>query len=149
MPDSYAFEMPEGVELDKAAAEEFTAIAKELKLDQATAQKVADVGAKMVQRQAEARTKLVEQWTNDTKADKEIGGEKLAENLAVARQAIETFGSPALKDLLNSSGLGSHPEVVKAFYKAGKAISQDGFVPGGRKPGADNVASTLFPNMNP
>ena len=49
VPEAYEFTMPEGVALDKAASDEFSAVAKELKLDQATAQKVADVGIKMAQ----------------------------------------------------------------------------------------------------
>jgi len=141
--------MPEGVELDQAATTEFTAIAKELKLDQAAAQKLADIGAKMAQRQADAHAQLVETWTEQVKTDKEIGGDKLAENLGVARKAIDTFGSPELKALLNSTGLGNHPEVVKLAFKVGKAISEDGFVSGSPKGNTTNdPAKKLFPNMN-
>jgi len=148
VPESYEFAMPEGVQLDKTAAEEFTAIAKELKLDQATAQKVADVGAKMAQRQAEAHVKLVETWTEAVKTDKEIGGDKLAENLGVARKALEAFGTPELKDVLNSTGFGNHPAVIKAFYKIGKAISEDRFVTGGAKGPETDIAKRMFPSMN-
>jgi hypothetical protein len=140
--------MPEGVALDKTAADEFTAIAKELKLNQADAQKVADVGAKMAQRQAEAHVQLVESWVEQVKADKEIGGDKLAENLAVARKAIETFGTPELKDVLNATGFGNHPAVIKAFYKAGMAISGDRFVSGSPKGPETDMAKKMFPNMN-
>lgn len=148
VPESYELKMPEGVQLDSAAAEEFTAIAKELKLDQAAAQKVADVGAKMAQRQAEAHAKLVETWTEQVKTDKDIGGDKLDENLGIARKAIDTFGSPELKELLNSTGLGNHPEVVKLAYKVGKAISEDRFVTGSPKGPETDMAKKLFPNMN-
>ncbi len=149
VPESYELKMPEGVELDKAAAEEFTAIAKELKLDQAAAQKLADIGAKMATRQAEAHAQLVDAWTEQVKTDKEIGGDKLEENLGVARKAIDTFGSPELKALLNSTGLGNHPEVVKLAFKVGKAISEDGFVNGAPKGNVSNdPAKKLFPNMN-
>jgi hypothetical protein len=149
VPESYDLKMPDGVELDQAAATEFTAIAKELKLDQAAAQKLADIGAKMATRQAEAHAKLVETWTEQVKTDKEIGGDKLDENLGVARKAIDTFGSPELKALLNSTGLGNHPEVVKLAYKVGKAISEDRFVSGSPKGNASNdPAKKLFPNMN-
>jgi hypothetical protein len=147
-PESYEFAMPEGVQLDKTAADEFTAIAKELKLDQATAQKVADVGAKMAQRQTEAHTKLVETWTEAVKSDKEIGGDKLAENLGVARKALDAFGTPELKDVLNATGFGNHPEVIKAFYKIGKAISEDRFVTGGAKGPETDMAKRMFPSMN-
>lgn len=149
VPEAYDLKMPEGVELDQAATTEFTAIAKELKLDQAAAQKLADIGAKMAQRQAEAHAQLVETWTEQVKTDKEIGGDKLAENLGVARKAIDTFGSPELKALLNSTGLGNHPEVVKLAFKVGKAISEDGFVSGSPKGNTTNdPAKKLFPNMN-
>lgn len=149
VPKSYELKMPDGVQLDSAAAEEFTAIAKELKLDQAAAQKLADIGAKMATRQAEAHAQLVEIWTKQVKADKEIGGDKLDENLGIARKAIDTFGSPELKALLNSTGMGNHPEVVKLAFKVGKAISEDRFVTGSPKGNASNdPAKKLFPNMN-
>jgi hypothetical protein len=148
-PETYDLKMPDGVELDKAAAEEFTAIAKEMKLSAESAQKFADIGAKMAQRQHEAHAKTVEGWMETAKTDKEFGGDKFNENLAVAKKALETFGTPELRDVLNASGLGNHPEVIRAFYKAGKAISEDGFVQGGAK-GADanDPAKKLFPNMN-
>lgn len=149
VPESYDLKMPDGVELDQAAATEFTAIAKELKLDQAAAQKLADIGAKMATRQAEAHAQLVETWTEQVKTDKDIGGDKLEENLGVARKAIDTFGSPELKALLNSTGLGNHPEVVKLAVKVGKAISEDRMVSGAPKSNTSNdPAKKLFPNMN-
>ena len=148
VPESYDLQMPEGIELDKASAEEFTAIAKELKLDQATAQKFADIAAKQAQRQVEAHTKLVETWVEQVKADKDIGGDKLDENLGIARKALDHFGTPELKDVLNASGLGNHPEVIKAFLKAGKAISEDTFVTGAAKGSNADPAKRMFPNMN-
>jgi hypothetical protein len=148
VPESYEFQMPDGVQLDKAAADEFTAIAKELKLDQAAAQKVADVGAKMAQRQAEAHAKLVETWTEQVKTDKEFGGDKLEENLGIARKALEVFGTPELRDVLNSTGLGNHPEVIRAFYKAGKAVSEDKFVKGAPAGAETDIAKRMFPTMN-
>lgn len=148
VPESYDLQMPEGIELDKASAEEFTTIAKELKLDQAAAQKLADIAAKQAQRQVEAHANLVQSWVESVKADKDIGGDKLEENLGIARKALDTFGTPELRDVLNASGLGNHPEVIKAFVKAGKAISEDKFVAGAPKGSDTDPARKLFPNMN-
>jgi hypothetical protein len=130
VPESYDLQMPEGVELDTAAAKEFTDLAKELKLDNGTAQKFAGIAASMAQRQMQAHADLVSGWAEQVKTDKEIGGDKLDQNLAVARKAIDAFGSPELKAVLESTGLGNHPAVVKAFFKAGKAISDDVMVAG-------------------
>lgn len=150
VPEAYEFKMPEGVELDGKAAEEFTAIAKELKLSQADAQRIADVAVKMQQKQAETHVETVKGWAEQCKTDKEFGGDNLQQNLAVARKAIDAFGSPQLKELLNGSGLGNHPEVVRFAYKAGKAISEDTFVQSGsRTPTPEqSLEKRLYPNMN-
>lgn len=148
VPESYEFKMPEGVTLDPAAADEFTAIAKELKLSAADAQKVADVGAKMAQRQAEQHANLVEQWAQDVKADKEIGGDNLEQNLAVARKAMEAFGSPELKALMDSTGIGNHPAVVRFCIKVGGVVNEDGFVRGSTKTAESDPAKKMFPSMN-
>lgn len=148
VPEKYEFAKPEGFELDASAVDEFTGIAKDLKLDQANAQKVADVAVKMMQRQVESHTKLVESWVESTKTDKELGGEKLSENLSVAKKALDTFGTPELRDVLNSTGLGNHPEVIRAFYKAGKDLLEGKFVQGAPKSTEVDPARRMFPSMN-
>lgn len=150
VPEKYEFTMPDGVELDSKAAEEFSAIAKELKLSQADAQRIADVATKMQQKQAEAHAETVKGWAEQCKTDKDFGGDNLQQNLSVARKAIDTFGSPELKALLNSSGLGNHPEVVRFAFKAGKAVSEDSFVKSGsRVPTPEqSMEKRLYPDMN-
>jgi len=144
-PVVYDFKLPEGVELDGAAADKFKAVAAELKLPADGAQKVVDLYAGLKQAEAEAFKSQVEAWGNEVRADKEIGGAKLDENLATARKAVDTFGTPELKSLLNSTGMGNHPEVVKLMVKIGKAISEDGVVrgnPAEQKP--KDAASVLY-----
>lgn len=146
------FKTAEGVTLDQDALGEFKALAGEAKLSQEQAQKVVDIGVKLQQKwaadQAKAMEGAREQWAQASNTDKEFGGEKLAENLSVAKTALDKFGSPELKQLLNDSGLGNHPEVIRFFYRAGKAISNDRIVSGGNGPGAAiDPASVLFPSM--
>lgn len=149
VPESYDFAVPEGVTLDKTALEDFGAVAKELKLDQATAQKIADVGVKMAQRQHEIFETTKAEWAEQARTDKEIGGEKFDQNLAAAKKTLDAFGSPELKEVLNASGLGNHPAVIKLLVNASKAISEDGFVAGAPKSATSNdPAKIMFPNMN-
>lgn len=150
VPEKYEFNMPEGVELDSEAAVEFSALAKELKLPAAEAQKVADIAIKMAQRQTEQTAKTVKAWADQSAADKEFGGDNLDANLAIAKKAIETFGSSELKTLLSTSGLGNHPEFIRFAFKAGKAISDDTFVKGGNPGSTNNVPmeKRMYPNMN-
>ena len=154
-PEQYEdFTAPEGVALDAEVAGEFKTLAKELNLPQDQAQKVADIGVKLAQKwqtqQAAALSEAASKWATDSQADKEFGGDKLQENLGVARKALDTFGSPELKTLLNESGLGNHPEVIRLLFKAGMAISEDRLVAGksGTSP-ALTTAQRMYPNMNP
>lgn len=142
------FAMPEGVVADDELLGEFAGIAKELKLSQKDAQRITDVGMRMLTKQQEALREAQVQWAESSKTDKEFGGEQLAENLGVAKRALEAFATPELRKLLNDSGLGNHPEVIRTFVRVGKAISEDGrVVSGTRAAGPSDPAKRLFPNQ--
>lgn len=146
-PEKYEFQAAEGVELDTEALKEFEPVARELNLTNEQAQKLVDAYPKILagvqQRQAEAWQKTTEQWAADVKADKEIGGDKLISNLSAAQRALDQFGTPELKEYLNTTGLGNHPDLVKTFVKIGKAMSEDGMVTGGNE-GQRSAAEVLY-----
>lgn len=147
-PEKYEFKAAEGVAFDDAVIGTFSEVAKELNLSQDAAQKVLDKMAPVLQaRQLEQIGAVRTGWAESAKTDKEFGGDKLTENLAVAKKALDAFGSPELKTLLNKSGLGDNPEIIRAFYRAGKAISQDRFVPG-QAPSPSKDVRSLYPNSN-
>lgn len=154
-PEQYeAFAAPEGVTLDDAVLTDFQGVAKEMGLSQEAAQalidKMAPTIAKQNQAQLDNLTKQVRaEWVDSSKADKEFGGDKLDENLAVAKRAWETYGTPELTQLLNDSGLGDHPEVIRWAYRVGKTISPDSrHVSGGNPDSAGKDARSFYPNSN-
>jgi hypothetical protein len=125
-PDDYKdFELPEGMELDEDLLKEATPLFSELGLTKEQAQKFVDLQAKQVQSQVEAHTKQVNEWTEAVKNDKELGGEDFDKNIGIAKLGIEKVGSPELKELMDNYGIGSHPEMVRAFYKIGKLVQED------------------------
>ncbi|EAS2156612.1 peptidase [Salmonella enterica] len=146
-PEKYEFTTGEGVELDAEALKDFEPVARELNLTNEQAQKLVDAYPKILagvqQRQAEAWQAQTEQWAADVKADKEIGGDKLTANLSAAQRALAQFGTPELKEYLEGTGLGNHPELVKAFIKIGKAMSEDGMVDGSNQ-GQRSAAEVLY-----
>ncbi|EMM0296598.1 peptidase [Klebsiella pneumoniae] len=146
-PEKYEFQAGEGVELDAEALKDFEPVARELNLTNEQAQKLVDAYPKILagvqQRQADAWQAQTEEWAATVKADKEIGGDKLTANLGVAQRALDTFGTPELKEYLNGTGLGNHPELVKAFIKVGKAMSEDGMVTG-KESGQRSAAEVLY-----
>jgi hypothetical protein len=147
-PEKYDFTAPEGIEVSDAVFGSFSEVAKELNLPQDKAQAVID---KMIPaiagRHAERMEAVAVEWANSAKADREFGGEKLPENLSVAKKALDAFATPELRALLKESGLGNHPEIIRLFYRTGKAISEDGFVPGrSSKEQGKSMEERLYPN---
>ncbi|HGW4611446.1 peptidase [Enterobacter chengduensis] len=146
-PEKYEFQAGEGVELDTEALKDFEPVARDLNLTNEQAQKLVDAYPKILagvqQRQAEAWQKQTEGWAETVKADKEIGGDKLTANLSAAQRALDLFGTPELKTYLNDTGLGNHPDLVKAFVKIGKAMSEDGMVDGSNQ-GQRSAAEVLY-----
>lgn len=146
-PEKYEFKAGEGVELDTEALKDFEPVARDLNLTNEQAQKLVDAYPKILagvqQRQAEAWQKQTEGWAETVKADKEIGGDKLTANLSAAQRALDQFGTPELKEYLNATGLGNHPDLVKTFVKIGKAMSEDGMVDGSNQ-GQRSAAEVLY-----
>jgi hypothetical protein len=140
---------PEGMEIDGDSMSVFKQVAKDLELTQEQAQTMLEkMAPAMNARQAELMSKARDDWRQQATTDKEFGGDQLNANLAVAKKAMDAFGTPELTKLLNESGLGNHPEVIRVFYRAGKAISEDGFVSGqSTQSRVDDPAKRLFPNQ--
>lgn len=136
-PEKYDFKAPEGTAaFDDKVLGSFGEVAKALNMPQEAAQSILDKVAPVIQQQQLAALTewysdiggLPGTWADAVKADKEIGGEKLAENLAVAAKARD-LGGPEFVKLLNKTGLGDHPAVIKTFVKLGRMLSEDKFVP--------------------
>ena len=146
-PEAYEFVPPEGHVLDDGVIGKFSEVAKELNLSQTNAQKVLDVMAPAIaERQQAALQTMTAEWADSARADKEFGGDKLDENLAIAKTALEKFATPEFRTLLNDTGLGNHPEVLRVFVRAGKAISPDTVVTGKQAPAPADRLATLYDN---
>lgn len=149
-PEKYEFKPAEGQAFDGKVIEQFSEVAKELNMPQEAAQKMLDkVAPVLAARQAEQIEAARTAWANDARADKEFGGDHLDANLAIAKKALDTFGTPELRTLLNQSGLGNHPELIRLMVRAGKTISEDKVVTGGTNAdtGTRSSAKVLYPNQ--
>lgn len=128
-PADIELTLPEGVEADPELLDGFRALAKESGLKGESAQKVVDLYVQAQQRAEQKAQAAWEQrqqeWLENLKADKDIGGAKWEENKAIARRAMARFSTPELDQFLDASGFGNHPEMVKLAIRLGKAISED------------------------
>ena len=129
-PESYAdFNMPEGMEVDKGMMETFLPLAKEGKLSQEGAQKFVDLYSKGLKDSVDAHVKdwadAMGKWKDDTKADKEVGGERFDQTQVNVNLALKTFGNEKLSEMLEVTGVGNHVEFVRFFDKIGALVAND------------------------
>jgi len=126
---------PENCLLSDEHLEGVKAFAKEHKIDNATAQKIlerenalaAEVEKALLGRQEQEIT----QWAKDVESDKELGGEKFKESCEFSRRALKAFGGDGIAQILNETGYGNHPEVVRLLSRIGRAMGDDKLIKGG------------------
>lgn len=133
VPEKYEVKLPEGKELDTETLDLFTPIFKELGLDNAGVQKLVDVYAPMLDKAAEKQREsslndfkeIVSGWKADTM---KMLGSNAKEDLAACGRALNKFGNAELRVMLQETGVGNHPLMVKFMTAIGKTISEDTIV---------------------
>jgi len=123
----YDLKAPEGSTIEASVIQAIEAFAKSKNLSNEQAQALLERENSITKEyqtaiQAQHKQKI-EQWGNDTRIDKEIGGDKFNENVALSHGIIEKFATPQLKEELNNTGFGNHPEVVRLFSKVAKELN--------------------------
>jgi hypothetical protein len=89
------------------------------------------------------------QWVDAVKADSEIGGDNWANTQRTIAKALDTFGTPGVRQALNLTGAGNNPDVIKTFYKMAKALAEGGHASGSppAQTGEKGLAELMYPNM--
>lgn len=146
---------PEG--FDPAALPKIIELAKAYDIKPEKAQKLLDeTHARQVQAKKDMDAALAKQkadWHEAIKADKDYGGEKFQASLQRAQKVvgeIDTRIAPGIKQLLNDSGYGEHPAVVRLFNYLGQANREDTFAAGGdNAAGEKPLEDVLYPKTKP
>lgn len=130
--DHFNFSIPEHIDIDQKALEDFRPVAESMRISPQNMQSLVDIAIDMHDRaqtsQKEQEETLNTQWIEKTKNDPDIGGVHLQNSVATAQHALQSFASPELISILDHTGLGNHPDMVKMFCAIGKAISEDRFI---------------------
>lgn len=138
-PEKYEdFKMPEGTELDAEVGTAFQGVAKELNLSQDQAQGFLDKMAPVLQkRSAERIAEISNEWMEQSKADKEFGGQKLTQSLSDIARLRDTFARNAdgkvdadIQEFL-SSPMGNHPGALRLLSRIGRAFGEAKYPGGG------------------
>jgi len=151
-PEQYAeFKLPEGFKLDGKDLEEATAVFKDLKLSQDMAQKLIDFDiarrSKLAEEAKAQETEKIEGWAKQATDDPDIGGRNLPKTQQACARALYAFDiDGSLTGLLNETGLGNHPAVVRYLAALGAQIREDN---AGDKGGDSqgNPLASMYPSM--
>lgn len=138
VPEKYELKAPEGMTIDQGMLDGLTPVFKKHGLTQAAVQELADAYAPVIKAQTEAQQKaaidhfqgIVNGWKEET--TKMLGATPDKE-MAFAAKFLNKFGTPQLREMFDETGVGNHPELVKALIKAGKLLGEDSFVDGSQK----------------
>ena len=122
----YDLAAPEGFEqYDQGLSDWFREAAHSMNMPAAMAQGMHDKFVENMSGQFadQGQQSQMQQETWESELKQEFGT-AFDERVSAARSAIREFGSPELQQALDSSGLGSNPDVVKAFAKVGMALGK-------------------------
>lgn len=140
-----AFTLPEGFTLDEAQTKQFTDVLSELEttgkadhaLVQQFGQKAVDLHTSLVKDAVERQTKFYQtewdkqktEWKDTFLKDPEIGGNRFETTVNEALTFIRTHGGTAdqqaeFKNLMETSGLGNHPAMIRLLANAGRVMSE-------------------------
>ncbi len=142
LPDAYALDMPEGFTLDGDTLAEADPVFREMGLSNDAAQKLVPVAAGFGRRMFDAGLKQAgdrlmsdaattrREWADAFEADPEFGGPNRARTLSEAARAFDHYGLKAgegLRQLLDESGLGNHPDLIRFVAQIGRDLGEGSF----------------------
>jgi hypothetical protein len=145
----YDIKQAEGSLLSKERIDEIAAEAKKLGLSNEVAQRMADRENDAIKQYADNAKKELDQlveveWPKQVKEDKEIGGDNFKESIESAKRAFKQFGSEEFNKIINESGYGNHPELIRTFARIGKAMSNDKVIIGSTSPATQKSTAEIL-----
>lgn len=128
----YQLQMPEGVQLDQELLTAAVPMLREAGISSDQASKLVPFVSQVQQRFHESQldqfSELRASWAKDARSDREIGGEHWKETSRLAGVALHAGGAASLtheaRQLLDESGLGNHPSMLRLFRTMGAHIER-------------------------
>lgn len=145
------FTLPDGMVANEPLQKEFLEIMnKDMDAKERT-QALIDLQGKTNQEALEtARNvwkELQDKWTEEVKADPDIGGDKLEATQTVIAKSLEEFGNKDVREAFVLTGAGNNPHIVRYIHKMAVALGEGKPVSGTPSTVEASQAETLFPNQ--
>ena len=137
--EAIEIKVPEGFTIDEKTMAAFKeALADDKLTPSERGQKLADMHVAALKAASEAPYALWKEtqtkWQTEVKADAEIGGANFDTMKSTVAKAIDDIGgeqAAKMREALDFTGAGNHPEIIRLFYRLAKAATEGGPVSGG------------------
>lgn len=101
-------------------------LSKELNLSNDQARDLLSKSGKYINENLRAKqAALVQGWVSEIKNDPQLGGTNFNNTRANLSRAIKRYGGGGAFEILNASGLGAHPAIVRMLNAIGKDLGQE------------------------
>lgn len=144
-PEAYDVKAPEGMAFDKEAFEVVEPVLRKLNLSNEATQELVSAYAgeviPLLQKRAEAGAEAAQleraatirkNWADEARGDPEIGGANFDQTVDACAQVWTKFGikqGEGIRQLLDESGLGNHPDMLRFLSRVAKGTGEGQFVP--------------------
>lgn len=149
-PTTYDLRTPEGMAVDAAQLDLYAAQARELGLGQAQAQKLLELSHANREAMWRQHAAQVEDWAEAVRQDRELGGARYEATRMHAVAGLKAHDPDGtLYALLEESGYGNHPEVIRFLSRISRARGEDSVITGTSRPEDLPLEERLYPNWKP
>jgi len=158
VPEKYELSL-EGMEIDGELLGAAEPILKEAGLTNEQANALLPIVKQAMDKAISAQTSQMtdlmaaqrKDWLDAFKADPDIGGGNLDQTVHLAGKGLDALGytdGHPFRQLLTESGLGNHPDMIRAFRRLGEVVGEDGdFVRSGAGGSSQTpLEKRLYPN---
>lgn len=134
LPDNYDFGLGEGVQLTPEDQAAYNELFKSWGLTQEQVTQLSqleqNLGSRLQQEAADVLSTTMQSWEDAAKADPQIGGDKWDETLHYAGIVMDKYADEDIAELLDTTGMGSHPALLRVFSDLGRLMAPDTFKSG-------------------
>lgn len=137
-PEDYQIKRPAmhpHASYDEGMEAEFKQVAHKIGLTPRQAQELIDWQAGTVNQRTEGSIQKLDQTVQELRKE---WGSNFERNVTLSRRAVQDFAGPEVAKILDSTGLGNHPAVIRFFSELGSILAEDGIIEG-------NVAGVMGP----
>ena len=146
--EPYTLTAPEGYPISAQELESFTKHCNELGITKEQAEKTLTMFHRRFQ---DAQDQFISQrkaWISEIQADKDFGGDNFKSTVADAKRALSKYDEDGtIRKMLDETGYGDNPAVIKIFAKVGRELGEDKIIGKGGAGGKKPLAERLYPDM--